>query len=676
MPISLTHACSTDLTDTLAFEIGEMSDFVGISVQALAGQLIIGLINGGFYALLSLGLAVIFGLLGIINFAHGAMYMMGAFCAWLLLNYLGLGYWYSLILSPLIVGMIGLALERFLLRRIYRLDPLYGLLLTFGLALIIEGLFRQPYGTAGQPYDVPTELVGGQLVGGIYIPIYRVWVIASSLMLCVGTALLIEKTKLGSYLRAATENPMLVRAFGIDVPRMVMLVFGAGTALAAVGGVIAAPIYQVSPIMGSNIIVTVFAVVVIGGMGSIAGAIIGGFGLGLLEGLTKAFYPEASNVAIFVVMTLVLLVRPAGLFGRGGPRQAASSTHAAASAVIRTHAGRVGRAIGAVLLAVAVSVPFLDIYPGFFMKAMCFGLFASAFGLLIGYAGLLSFGHAAFFGGGAYAAGYAMKAWGVTPELGLLCGAGFAAVMGSAFGWLAIRRHGIYFAMVTLALSQLVYFLFLHSPITGGEDGLRAIPLRPLFGIVPLDNPVTLYFLILCVLLFGLAVIHRTIHSPFGNVLKAIRDNEPRAISLGFRTRRVKLIAFVISAALSGLAGAAKVLVFPIASLTDVHWSMSGEVILMTLVGGIGTATGPLVGAFVLTLIEGYLSDFGAWFGFLQGVIFVTCVLAFRGGIVGALENLYTRSGRIRATEPSSVPRTGMTLAEDTPKVRAWQARG
>lgn len=644
-----------------------MFDFAGISTQMLFGQLMIGLINGGFYALLSLGLALIFGLLHIINFAHGAMYMMGAFCAWMLLNYFGISYWWALIAAPLIVGAIGLLLERFLLRRIYRLDHLYGLLLTFGLALIIEGLFKLPFGAAGQPYEIPVELTGGQRVGGVFIPNYRAWVIVASLALCVGTALLIEKTKLGSYLRAATENPMLVRAFGIDVPRMVMLTFGAGTALAAMGGVIAAPIYQVSPIMGSNIIITVFAVVVIGGMGSIAGAVIGGFGLGVLEGLTKAVFPEAANVVIFIVMALVLLVRPAGLFGRGGGGHAATSMQAISGTVRRAYSGAVGRSLGALLLLVAIVVPFLDMYPGFFMKAMCFALFASAFNLLIGYAGLLSFGHAAFFGGGAYAAGYAMKVWGFTPELGLLFGATVATLLGVVFGWLAIRRQGIYFAMVTLALSQMLFFFCVRSPLTGGEDGLRGIPVRPLFGIVPLDEPVALYFLVLGVLLLGLAVIHRTIHSPFGNVLKAIRENEARAISLGYRTHRAKLIAFVISAGLAGLAGATKVLVFPIASPADVHWATSGEVILMTLVGGIGTALGPVVGAFVLTVIEGYLGDFGAWFGVVQGVIFVACVLSFRGGIVGALEMLSARVRRGRTTD-SSVQRSTARSAGETSK--------
>ncbi|MBV8493580.1 MAG: branched-chain amino acid ABC transporter permease [Alphaproteobacteria bacterium] len=279
-------------------------------------QLLVGLINGAFYAMLSLGLAVIFGLLNIINFTHGAQYMLGAFCAWFLLNWAGIGYWPSLVIAPIIVGMTGIAIERLLLRRIARLDHLYGLLLTFGLALIIEGIFRQQYGSSGLPYTIPPELQGARNLGFMFLPNYRAWVILASLGICFATWFVIERTRLGAYLRAATENPVLVRAFGIDVPRMVTLTYGGGVALAALAGVMAAPIYQVSPLMGSNIIIVVFAVVVIGDMGSILGAILSGFALGLIEGLTKVFYPEASNTVIFVIMAIVLLVKPAGLFGR------------------------------------------------------------------------------------------------------------------------------------------------------------------------------------------------------------------------------------------------------------------------------------------------------------------------------------------------------------------------
>lgn len=293
-----------------------MMTVFGIPIQALLGQLLVGLINGSFYAMLSLGLAVIFGLLRIINFAHGALYMLGAFIGYLLLVHLGIGYWPALVLVPLIVGLFGMLVERLALSRLYRLDPLYGLLFTFGLALVIEGVFRYYYGVSGNPYAVPALLAGGTNLGFMFLPNYRGWVVVASLIVCIGTWLSIEKTRLGSYLRAATENPELVQAFGINVPLLLTLTYGLGAALAGLAGILAAPVYQVSPLMGSDLIIVVFAVVVVGGMGSILGAIVTGYMLGLAEGLTKVFYPEASNLVVFVIMAIVLLLRPAGLFGR------------------------------------------------------------------------------------------------------------------------------------------------------------------------------------------------------------------------------------------------------------------------------------------------------------------------------------------------------------------------
>ena len=290
-------------------------EIFGIPSQALFGQLLIGLINGSFYALLSLGLAVIFGLLNIINFTHGAQYMLGAFCAYLLLEWLGVGYWWSLLIAPVLVGITGVIIERTMLAKLYKLDHLYGLLLTFGLALIIQGVFRNEFGSSGLPYRIPESLQGGMNLGFMFLPNYRGWVIVASLVVCLATWYVIERTKLGAYLRAATENPQLVQSFGINVPRMITLTYGFGVALAAFAGVMAAPIYQVNPLMGADLIIVVFAVVVIGGMGSIMGAIVTGFGLGIIEGLTKVFYPEASNTVIFVIMIIVLLIKPAGLFG-------------------------------------------------------------------------------------------------------------------------------------------------------------------------------------------------------------------------------------------------------------------------------------------------------------------------------------------------------------------------
>jgi branched-chain amino acid transport system permease protein len=291
-------------------------EIFGVPLQAMYGQLLLGLVNGSFYAMLSLGLAVIFGLLNIINFTHGAVYMLGAYAAYIGMNAFGIGYWPALILAPLAVGMFGMVIERTMLRRLYKLDHLYGLLLTFGLTLMLEGLVRSVYGVSGQPYLVPDILRGATDVGFMTLPNYRAWVVVASLSVCLMTWYVIERTKLGAYLRAGTENPKLVQAFGINVPLMVTLTYGFGVALAAFAGVLAAPIIQVNPLMGSNLIIIVFAVVVIGGMGSILGSILTGLGLGIIEGLTKVYYPEASSTVVFVIMAIVLMVRPAGLFGR------------------------------------------------------------------------------------------------------------------------------------------------------------------------------------------------------------------------------------------------------------------------------------------------------------------------------------------------------------------------
>jgi branched-chain amino acid transport system permease protein len=293
-----------------------MTEIFGIPIQAFLGQLLLGLVNGSFYAMLSLGLAVIFGLLGIVNFAHGALYMIGAYVAYVAVDKFGINYWLALVLAPLVVGALGVVIERVLLKHLYKIDPIYGLLLTFGLALIFEGLFREQFGVSGQSYPVPELLQGATNLGFMVLPNYRAWIVFASLFVCLGTWFIIERTRLGAYLRAGTENPALVQAFGINVPVMVTLTYGAGAGLAALAGVLAAPVIQVTPLMGSNLIIVVFAVVVIGGMGSILGSILTGLALGIIEGLTKVFYPEASNIVVFVIMAIVLMIRPAGLFGR------------------------------------------------------------------------------------------------------------------------------------------------------------------------------------------------------------------------------------------------------------------------------------------------------------------------------------------------------------------------
>jgi branched-chain amino acid transport system permease protein len=332
--------------------------------------------------------------------------------------------------------------------------------------------------------------------------------------------------------------------------------------------------------------------------------------------------------------------------------------------------GRWGRILTVILIAAALVAPFV-LYPVFLMEALCFALFACAFNLLIGYVGLLSFGHAAFLGSAGYITAHTVKVWGFPPELGILAGAAVASLLGTGFGWLAIRRQGIYFAMITLALAQMVYFVALQARFTGGEDGIQAIPRGHLLGFADLNNNLTMYYFVLAVFLFGFGVIVRTIHSPFGQVIKAIRENEPRAVSLGYDADRYKLLAFILSAGLSGLAGSLKALVFQLASLTDVEWTMSGEVVLMTLVGGLGTILGPVVGAFLLVGMQHYLAQLGSWVTVVQGVIFVFCVLVFRRGIVGVVAAY--AAGRRKASSPS--PEASPT-AERPAKVRTAAAPG
>lgn len=619
------------------------------SPELLIGQALIGIINGSLYALLSLGLAVIFGMLRVINFTHGAQYMAGAMLAWLLLRHLGLGYWPALIVSPLIVAAVGVLIERLMLKRLYHLDQLYGLLLTFGLALIVEGYFSHQYGTSGQPYPVPASLSGGFDLDFMFLPYYRIWVVVTSVVVCAGIWWIIERTKYGTYLRAATDNPVLVQALGVNVPLTMTVTYALGAGLAAFAGVLAAPILQVSPIMGQNILIVVFAVIVIGGMGSILGSIVTGLMLGLVEAMTKVVYPQASGTIVFVLMAFVLLVRPAGLFGRDlGSYQ---PTHVFLPPKINmAKAGIVAFPIIAVL-AVLLLPHF--VYPVLLVQILCFALLAAAYNLVIANAGLVSFGHAAFFGSSAYFTAYAMKAWGTSTELGLLVGVAVTSLLGLIFGALAARRQGIYFAMITLALAQLCYFIFLQSSFTGGEDGIQGIPRGNLFGLISLDDDLRIYYFVAALCVLGFYVVYRVQHSPFGNLLRAIRDNESRMISLGYDTTHYKLAVFIISAALSGLAGGLKVLTFQVATLTDVNYYVSAEVILMVLLGGVGTFAGPIVGAAVVVAAGNYLATSSLPVSIMLGVIFVVCTLCFKRGLVGETLAFFGRhrgdSERLRA---------------------------
>ena len=616
----------------------------------LMGQILIGLVNGAFYAMLSLGVAVIFGMLRIANFAHGAQYMLGALVAWLLLNVRDLfpdfpipplGYWWAIVLVPLILAAVGGLTERIFIRRIYSLDHAYGFLLTIGLSMIMEGLAQVQFTSAGVPYSIPGELQGALNLGFMYLPKYRAWVILVSLAICFGTWLVIERTQLGSYLRAATENSTLVRAFGINVPRLLTLTYAGGVGLAGLAGVMAAPIYQVSPLMGQNLIVTVFAVVVIGGMGSIIGAVISGFLLGLLEGLTHAIYAPAASVVVFVLMAVVLLLTERGLFGKNLETNSNTVAIGHRSGTARDKLNELQ--ILLILLLIGLIAPFI-LYPVFMMKVLCFALFACAYNLLFGYTGLLAFGHAAFFGSGAYITAQAVKAYGAPPELAIAIGTLVATAIGAVFGWLAIRRRGLYFAMITLALAQIIYFYAVQSSWTQGEDGITMGPRGKLFGFIDLSNEMSMYFFTLAIFLVSFAIIHRAIRSPFGHALIAVRENESRAIALGYNVKRIKLFAFIFSAAFSGLAGSIKAMVFQLASLSDVFFSTSADVLLMVLIGGAGTILGPLYGAFIFVTMLNYLAGWGAWVITIQGIIFVTCVLFMRKGVAGAIQDLIHRA--------------------------------
>jgi branched-chain amino acid transport system permease protein len=617
-----------------------MLESLGLVSPALFGQLLLGLINGSFYAMMSLGLAIIFGLLNVVNFMHGAQYMMGAFTAWMLLQWLGIGYGAALVIAPLVVGLSGMAVERLFVRRLYHLDHVYGLLLTFGLTLVVEGLYRKAFGSAGVPYANP--MPGGFRTALGYLPYYRLWALSASLLVCLATWYTVEKTKLGAYLRAAIERPDLVRGFGINVPRMVTLVYGFGVALAGLAGVFAAPIYNVSPLMGSNLIIVIFAVVVIGGMGSIKGAIVTGYLLGLAEGLMRYYYPPLSDTVVFIIMAAVLIVKPAGLFGKGVIAQHASIAPGRRTGDAPGLRGRLSWLLLAVSVAALVLAPFV-MYPVFLIKVLCFAVAASAVNLLLGYMGVLSFGHAMFFGFSAYAAGHLAKVWGLPPEWAIL-GATLASVaLGAVVGLIAIRLQGIYFAMSTLALAQMVYFFCLQVPFTHGEDGIQAIPRGVVFGVWDLKSDVSAYFFVLLICGAAILAIARLVHSPYGRIVAAVRDSEPRAVSLGYDAARYKLAVFVFSAGITGLAGATKAIAVQIASLTDVGWQMSGEFLLMTLVGGLGTIAGPILGALALISMETYMAELRDWVTVAQGVVFFVVVLAFREGIVGSLRGLWRR---------------------------------
>lgn len=606
-------------------------------LDLVLGYLIIGLVNGSFYALLSLGLALIFGLLNVLNMTHGALYMMGAFAAWAAVEKFGMGYLPAIGLAAAGVGAFGVVMERSLLRHTYRLDPLYGFMLTFGLASAIQGLFQVQFGSTGLPFAPPAWLTGGVDLGFVFFPTYRLWVVLAALAVCLTLWLVVERTPAGAILRAASENASIAEALGVHVPKVLTITFGLGATLAGLAGALAAPVYQVSPLMGSDVLLVVFAIIVIGGMGSIGGTIVSSYCLAVIESLAQAFYPQAASVVIFAFMCLVLMVRPQGLFGISVVRRHEFRAARLPAHEISADVSPVRKLVAGVAVVAALAVLPLFVYPIYLVKIFCFAIFAASFNFLLGFAGIVSFGQAALFGTAAYVTAQALKVWAFPPEIAMLVGIGAAVVLGLAMGALAIRRHGIYQAMITLAVAQMVYFLYVQAEFTHGEDGIHSVPRGLLLGLVDLRDDRAVYAFTAAALLLVFLGLRRLLSSWLGLVLVAIRDDERRALSLGHNVDAFKLAAFAIASACAGLAGSLSAVAFQLATLSGAHWHLSGEAVLMALIGGIGTLTGPLVGATVLVTMQQFLAPFGAWVLVIQGTVFTLCVLLFRDGLVARI---------------------------------------
>ncbi|WP_321810180.1 MULTISPECIES: ABC transporter permease [unclassified Burkholderia] len=600
------------------------------------GSLTIGLVNGSFYALMSLGLSLVFGLLNTLNMAHGVFFMMGAFAAWAANYYLGIGYLPALLVSAALVGVLGWLIERMLVRRTYGLDPLYGFMLTFGLATAIQGAFQARFGSSGLPLSTPDWLSGIVDLHYIVFPAYRLWVVAIGVCACAALWWLIDKTRIGSVLRASSESGAIAEALGVRVGRVFSVTFAISAVLAGMAGALAAPIYQVSPLMGDNILLVAFAIIVIGGLGSIAGTVISSFALAVLESLTQVVYPQASELIIFGFMCVVLLLRPQGMFGisvvkshefSASKNSGRSSTESPDSTL-----RRVSRFTPVACLAAIAVLPHV-VYPIILIKIALFAIFAASFNFLLGFAGIVSFGQAALFGTAAYVTAQAASRWNLSAEISIALGVVLATALGLVMGAIAIRRRGIYQAMITLGIAQIVYFYYLQTDFTHGEDGIHSVPRGNLFGLIDLRSDLTLYYITAMALFAVFWGLHRLLRTDFGMAICAIRDNEKRAVSLGYRVDRFKVIAFGIAAACAGLAGSLDAVVFQLATLAGVHWKLSGEAVLMTLIGGTGTLIGPLIGAAVLVGMQQYLAPLGSWVTLIQGTVFVLCVLFFREGI-------------------------------------------
>jgi branched-chain amino acid transport system permease protein len=623
-----------------------------------AVQIFNGLVNGGFIALMSLGLSIVFGMMRVVNFMHGAMYMLGAFVAFLAGAKFGISLLVALPLAWLLIGGFGVVLERLMLSRLYRLDPAYNLLLTFGLTLIIEDLMRSLFSTTGGQFLVPHILSGAVNLGFMIYPKYRLFVLLVSVSLCLATWIVLERTRYGALVRAATERPALLKCFGGNVPLLMSGTFFCAAGLAGVAGALAAPIRSISPFMGQEMIALTFAVVVAGGMGSIAGSVAMGFIVGLLSALAAIWYPAISTAIIYIVMLLVLAVRPGGIF-RGVdishfPLHYTPMTPRARSIFLSP-------VTALVFLAVGIVLPFL-VYPIVATDIILWGLCALGFDLLFAFAGLLSFGQAAYWGAAAYATGVLVSKFGLPGWAAFPIGVAASTALSVVFGFIIAQKKGVYFSMITFAIAQIVYFVVNQLPAyTGGEDGLHDVFRGRIFSISLADDRV-FYYVALSFAVLMVAFILRILKSPFGMSLVGARENERRMTSVGYDVYLLRVQAYVMSAFVISVAGSLYVLNHQFISLEAVYWRASGEPMLMTLLGGAGTIYGPLLGAGIVLLIRNVLSTVTDSGSLVLGVLFVVVVLAFRRGILGELMHHYvTHSDAARAPaarEPGVAPTT------------------
>lgn len=592
-----------------------------------------GLVTGGVLALMSLGMSIIFGMMRVVNFMHGSMFMLGAVTALVLGSQFGLSLWVGFLVSAVFVGATGIVLERLLIRRLYGLDLAYILILTFGLSLIIEDVVRIFYGVTSAPYLVPDLLKGAVNLGFVSYPKYRLFVVVVSIGLCLGTWFALERTRLGALIRAASERPNLLKCFGGNIPLLISGTFFFASALAGLAGALSAPLRNVSPFMGEEMINFVFAVVVAGGMGSIAGSVVMGFASGLVSAIAAIFYAPASTAVIYILMLVVLLVRPGGVF------QGIDISHFALHYTPMTERARqifLSRPAALVALAAALLLPWV-IYPVLATDIILWGLFALGFDLLFAFGGLLSFGQAAYWGTSAYVTGILMVKLGVPMLLSVLTGVAVSTAVSLLFGLVVARKKGIYFSMITFAFASIIYFIINQFPdFTGGEDGLHGLVRPTLLGLDLRDDRVFYYVSLVAAALVVYAIL-RLLKSPYGLALLGARENEQRLMSLGYNVYSLRVKAYVFSALVCSIGGAFYALNHQFVTLEMVSWRASGEPVMMTLLGGAGTIFGPFLGSGVVLMMRSTLSSITDSGSLFLGLLFVTIVLLFRRGILGEI---------------------------------------